>query len=366
MLLKTLFSSLILFSALISVFTKTPAYALNDFTNLTSALSIDKNKHEERIQSIKKDTVDIVNETINVINENKKNKNKSQEIKDNLKNRSWFRKLITSGIIIILGLLMFLAIRFAINNFEKAFTPKEYIRESEHLLRLKTIGNLLRWLNKIIVISFIFFSILRNFGFDTTFLLAGAGIVGVAVGFGGQYLIRDIITGVFILIEGQYRINDVIRIGEFSGLVEDINLRITTLRDLEGRVIIIPNGEIKTVINLTKDYSYALFNLGVAYKENVDEVIATIKKIAAELRKDKHFKLLITDDLEMFGVDEFADSQVTIKFRIKTLPIKQWDVAREFRRRIKNRFDELGIEIPFPHTTVYFGNQFEKSMEEKV
>jgi len=186
-------------------------------------------------------------------------------------------------------------------------------------------------------------------------LLAGAGIVGLAFGFGGQYLIRDLINGLFILIEGQYRVNDVVKINEYGGLVEDINLRITTLRDLEGRVIIIPNGEIKTVVNFTRDYAQALFDIGVAYKENVDQVIQVIKEVGSQMRADTHFGKLILADLEMFGVDDFGDSQVTIKFRIKTLPIKQWEVSREFKRRLKNRFDELGIEIPFPHRTLYWG-----------
>jgi small conductance mechanosensitive channel len=186
-------------------------------------------------------------------------------------------------------------------------------------------------------------------------LLAGIGIVGLAFGFGGQYLIRDLINGLFILIEGQYRVNDVVKINDSGGLVESINLRITTLRDLEGRVVIIPNGEVKTVINFTKEYAHALFDIGVAYKENVDRVIEVIKELGSQMRNDSHFGKLILADLEMFGVDEFADSQVTIKFRIKTLPIKQWEVAREFRRRLKNRFDEEGIEIPFPHRTLYWG-----------
>ncbi len=146
-----------------------------------------------------------------------------------------------------------------------------------------------------------------------------------------------------------------VKIGEFGGLVEGVNLRVTRLRDLEGRVIYIPNGEIKTVINFTKEFSQALLNIGVAYKENVDRVMEVIKQVGKEMREDGYFGKLILDDLDMLGVDDFADSQVTIKCRIKTLPIKQWEVAREFRRRLKNRFDELDIEIPFPHRTLYWG-----------
>jgi len=216
----------------------------------------------------------------------------------------------------------------------------------------------------------IVYLVLETLGLSVGPLIAGAGIMGLAFGFGGQYLIRDLINGIFIVLEGQYRINDVVKIGEYGGLVEDINLRITTLRDLEGRVIIIPNGEIKTVVNYTRKYAQALLSIGVAYKENVDHVMEVIKEIGAQMRDDDHFGKLILGDVEMFGVDDFGDSQVTIKFRIKTLPIKQWEVMREFRRRIKNRFDELGIEIPFPHRTIYWGtgkeNEWVKDFADQI
>ncbi len=197
--------------------------------------------------------------------------------------------------------------------------------------------------------------LLENFGIAVAPILAGAGVVGLALGFGGQYLIRDIINGVFILFEGQYRINDVVRIGEFGGLVEAVNLRHTRLRDQEGRVIYIPNGEIKTVVNFTKEYSQALLNIDVAYETDIDHVIRVIKDLGAEMRKDGYFSRLILNDLEMLGVEDLADSRITLKFRIKTLPIKQWEVAREFRRRLKDRFDKEKIQIPFPRRMLYWG-----------
>ncbi len=288
---------------------------------------------------------------------------KVQQLKDSLENlkkekaakRDWKEKGIEASILIVIGLILFSFIKFAVRKFENLVTEKDSLRESEVILRAKTLSRLFYWLGTIAIILVILYMVLKAFGFDVAPLLAGAGIVGLAFGFGGQYLIRDVINGFFILIEGQYRINDVVKIGDVAGLVEGINLRITTLRDLEGRVIVIPNGEIKTVINFTREYSHALFDIGVAYKENVDRVMDVIKDLAKEMRQDKYFGRLILDDLEMFGVDDFGDSQVTIKFRIKTLPIKQWEVAREFRRRLKNRFDELGIEIPFPHRTLYMG-----------
>lgn len=269
---------------------------------------------------------------------------------------AWVGKTIRALIIIVSCWLLFLLIRHALKKFDARLARNVAIRESETTLRLKTFSQLLRWLASIMTMALGVYMLLQNFGIDVAPLLAGAGIVGLAFGFGGQYLIRDVINGVFILLEGQYRVNDVVKIGEYSGLVEAVNLRITQLRDLEGRVIYIPNGEIKAVINFTKDYANAVLEVGVAYKEKVDQVMAVIKEIGAGMRADPYFGKLILADLEMLGVDAFGESQVTIKFRFRTLPIKQWEVAREFRRRIKNRFDELGIEIPFPHRTLYWGS----------
>ena len=268
---------------------------------------------------------------------------------------SLFEKVKKSVPVIIIGLIIFLSMRFVLRQIEKILSRKQVLREDDFTLRVKTLNKLINWLGTLIIFIVVISLVLENFGFSIAPLIAGAGIIGLAFGFGGQYLIRDLINGLFILVEDQYRINDVIKIGDLGGLVENINLRITTLRDLEGRVIMIPNGEIKTVINYTKGYAQALFDIGVAYKENVDNVIQVIHDIGKEMRQDSYFGRLILDNLEMFGVDDFADSAVVIKFRIKTLPIKQWEVMREFRRRLKNRFDELGIEIPFPHRTLYWG-----------
>jgi moderate conductance mechanosensitive channel len=275
-----------------------------------------------------------------------------------------------SLVVLLIGLLLLLLLKIGITQFERVLTKKDVIRESESTLQIKTVVKLFRWVGTIVILLTVFYIIAENHGLNLAPLIAGAGIAGLAFGFGGQYLIRDLINGLFILIEGQYRINDVVKIGQYGGLVEDINLRITTLRDLEGRVIVIPNGEVKEVVNFTKGYAQALLDIGVAYKENVDYVMAVIKEIGKGMREDKHFGTLMLGDVEMLGVDDFADSQVTIKFRVKTLPIKQWDVMREFRRRIKNRFDELGIEIPFPHSTIYWGtgkdNQWVKVLAEQI
>lgn len=268
---------------------------------------------------------------------------------------AWVGLVARALLILVFCWGLFIALDFALKHFEKFLSRKETLREDEATLRLKTFSHVLKWIGSLLIIGSGLYMLLQSFGIDVAPLLAGAGIVGLALGFGGQYLIRDLINGIFILFEGQFRVNDVVKIGDLGGLVESMNLRITQLRDLEGRVIYIPNGEIKTVINFTKGYSQALLDIGVAYKENVDEVMRVMKEIAKEMRQDPYFGKLILEDMEMFGVDAFSDSAVIIKCRMKTLPIKQWEVAREYRRRLKNRFDELGIEIPFPHRTLYWG-----------
>lgn len=269
--------------------------------------------------------------------------------------KGFLAKTVTAIIIILVGLLLYLVIGKAYRKFQQLITKEGVIRESDSTLRFKTLLQLAYWVGTIVLFLAILYMVLNEFGVNVAPLLAGMGIVGLAFGFGGQYLIRDIISGIFVLFEDQFHVNDVVKIGDLAGLVQKINLRVTVLRDLEGRVIFIPNGEIKSVINYTKEWSRALFDIGVAYKENVDHVMDVIKQLGKEMREDPYYSKLILNDLEMLGVDSFGDSEVTIKFMIQTLPIKQWEVSREFRRRLKNRFDELGIEIPFPHRTLYWG-----------
>ncbi len=193
---------------------------------------------------------------------------------------------------------------------------------------------------------------LREAGFDIGPILAGAGVVGLAVGFGAQNLVRDVISGLFILMENQVRINDVVAINGVGGLVEEINLRTTVIRATDGAVHVFPNGTIQTLSNMTRDYSYYVFDIGVAYKEDTDRVAQVMKDVAAELMREEEFKPLILSPLEVFGVDRFTDSAVMMQARIKTQPMQQWKVGREMNRRLKKRFDELGIEIPFPQRTV--------------
>jgi small conductance mechanosensitive channel len=195
--------------------------------------------------------------------------------------------------------------------------------------------------------------ILSEIGLPIAPLLGGAAVLGLAVAFGAQNLVRDYFTGFMILLENQYSINDVIKVGGVAGLVERITLRVTVLRDLEGAVHFVPNGQITTVSNLTHGWSRVVLDIGVAYKEDIDRVTQVIQDIGREVCSDPDLKPLILGDLEVLGVDALTDSAVVIKALIKTRPLQQWTVKRALMRRLKMKFDELGIEIPFPHRTIF-------------
>ncbi len=221
--------------------------------------------------------------------------------------------------------------------------------------RAATLGGIFRKTVVVIIWLVVVMMALGEAGFDVGPLLAGAGVAGLAIGFGAQNLVRDVIAGVFLLLENQLRVNDVGIINGTGGLVEEMNLRTTVLRGLDGTVHIFPNGAITSLSNRTRQFSFYLFNIGVAYKEDTDHVTKVLEELAGEMMQEEPFKSVILEPLQVLGVDQFADSAVMIKARIKTAPIKQWMVGREMNRRIKKKFDELGIEIPFPHRSIYVG-----------
>jgi small conductance mechanosensitive channel len=197
--------------------------------------------------------------------------------------------------------------------------------------------------------------VLAELGIDLKPILAAAGIGGLAIGFGAQSVVKDVISGFFLLLENQVRVGDVVVIAGTGGLVEAITLRTLVLRDLAGNVHIIPHGGVDRVTNMTKDYSRYVFDVGVAYREDPDEVMRVLQEIGDELQRDPSFGPDILEPLDMLGVDKLDDSAVIIKCRIMTKPIQQWRIAREMNRRIKKTFDARGIEIPFPHRTLYWG-----------
>jgi moderate conductance mechanosensitive channel len=221
--------------------------------------------------------------------------------------------------------------------------------------RAATIGGVFRKSVSAVIWVIAVIMALREAGFDIAPILAGAGVVGLAVGFGAQNLVRDVISGVFLLLEDQIRVNDVAVINGTGGQVEQINLRTTVLRGLDGTLYVFPNGSVTSLANMTHGFSYYLFDIGVAYKEDTDRVVEVLQEIANGMMHEEPYKQDILEPLEVLGVDKFADSAVIIKVRIKTMPIRQWVVGREMNRRIKKEFDRLGIEIPFPHMSLYFG-----------
>ncbi len=241
--------------------------------------------------------------------------------------------------------------------------PSESAKRVSTLMRLVRQGSLLSlWIIVILVI-------LKEVGVDIAPVLAGAGIIGLAVGFGAQNLVRDIISGFFFILENQVRVGDVAIVNGTGGLVVEINFRTIVLRDISGVVHIFPNGTVDTLSNMTNDWSAYVFEIGVAYKEDTDRVTEVLKEVCQGLRQDEIFGHLIIEEAEIFGVDKFDDSAVVIKGRIKTKPIRQWMVGREFLRRVKQAFDAQGIEIPFPHRTIYRGDEskpFELQLLDKL
>jgi len=221
--------------------------------------------------------------------------------------------------------------------------------------RVRTLLPLLRNVILVVMSVLVALIVLSELGVNIAPLLAGAGVVGLAVGFGAQTLVKDVITGAFILFEDTISVGDVVAVGSHQGLVEAISIRSIRLRDLSGNVHTIPFSSVDTVTNLTKEFSYAVFEVGVGYREDTDAVTEVLGQIGADMQADAEYGADILAELEVLGVDKFADSAVVIKARLKTAPGRQWSAGREFNRRMKIRFDELDIEIPFPHRTLYFG-----------
>jgi len=263
---------------------------------------------------------------------------------------------LTAGVravlLIVLTLLVIKVLQLANMRLFDRYLQK---RSDEFKKRAGTLRSVVANLITICIVIIASLSVLSQLGIKVGPILAAAGIVGVAVGFGAQHLVQDVISGFFLLLEDQIRVGDVVQIAGKGGLVERVTLRMTILRDLAGNVHYVRNGEINVVTNMTKEYSFYVFDIGVAYRENVDEVIKVVKEVDEELRTDPQFNQDILEPIEILGLDQFADSAIIIKARTKTKPIRQWAVGREFNRRLKKTFDEHGIEIPFPHVTLYMG-----------
>jgi moderate conductance mechanosensitive channel len=266
--------------------------------------------------------------------------------------------LLSHGIkILFITIGTYILNRFLKHTIEKivrtAVVSDKYLSKEAEEKREDTLIRIFTWSSRIIILFITTLMILQEFGIPIGPILAGAGIIGIAVGFGGQYFIKDIISGFFFILENQYRVGDVVNFDGTGGLVEDISLRMTTLRDLDGTVYHIPHGEIKKVANLSKDFARINLNIGIAYAANLDHVIKIVNKVGDELSQDPQWKEFIIKPPQFLRVDDFADSSIVIKILGETQPLKQWEVTGELRKRIKIAFDNEGIEIPFPQRVVH-------------
>lgn len=260
----------------------------------------------------------------------------------------------TIGLTVLLTIGLIRASK-AVTNYVLEPTPNRWGVTREPSRKLKTLAPLLQTFFAAGALFAAALVILEQLGVATGPILAGVGILGLAIGLASQSLIKDVINGLFILFEDSLSVGDVVRLRDTGGLVEKFTLRAVTLRDLSGNVHVIPNSSFDMVTNFTKEYSRYLLEVGVAYREDVDTVIKILQEIDEEMRRDPDFGKVMLEPLEILGVDRFEASAVIIRARLKTRPIEQWRVAREFQRRMKRVFDKRGIEIPFPHRTLYWG-----------
>jgi small conductance mechanosensitive channel len=226
----------------------------------------------------------------------------------------------------------------------------------DELARIETLARVFR--NGAVIVIFIIAGtlVLGELGISIAPILATAGVAGIAIGFGAQSLIKDFLGGFFILLDDQIRQGDVVQVAGLGGLVEEVTLRYVRMRDFEGHVHFVPNGEIKTVTNRTRGFAQAVIEAGIAYREDPDEALSVIREVAAAMRADPAWQDKLPDDVEIIGVERWADSAVILRARLRVVPpIQQWNVRREFMKRLKRAFDDRGIEIPYPHLTLYAG-----------
>ena len=265
------------------------------------------------------------------------------------------------GLIALIGFVVYYIINRAMPRAVRGVMATHMRRKPEEEIekRAKTLSDVFVKTGLVMIIIGAAFTVLSDLGINIGPALAGVGVVGLAVGFGAQTLVKDLIAGLMILMENQYGVGDVVRIAGIAGLVESVDIRKTVLRDLDGIVHYVPNGEIRVTSNLTKEWSRVNMNVSVAYKEDLDRVIAVINRVGQEMAADPAWSPFIISAPKVLRVDSLGESGIEIKILGDTKPIKQWDVMGELRRRLKKTFDQEGIEIPWPHTKVYFGDHLE-------
>ncbi|WP_407899935.1 mechanosensitive ion channel family protein [Ferrigenium sp. UT5] len=256
-------------------------------------------------------------------------------------------------IILVLAWLLIALSRKLIRVFRNYMKTRVASAEDER--RIETLARVFRYISTVVITLVAGMLVLSELGISIAPLLGAAGVVGIAVGFGAQSLVKDFFSGFFMLLENQVRVGDAVELAGKLGVVEEVTLRNTVLRDNEGNVHYIPNGEITVVTNKSRGYAFALIDIGVAYREDLDEVYAVIRATGAALRSDAEVGPKILEDIEIQGVQDWADSAVIVRCRIKTVALEQWTVRRVFLAQLKKAFDAQGIEIPYPHLTLYAG-----------
>jgi len=266
----------------------------------------------------------------------------------------WFLAHSMRILIIVIGafVVQYVSSKF-IDKLIRRLVPRGGTSKESEEKRENTLIQVFKGTSYILIWLVVLMMLLNESGIAIGPILAAAGVAGVAIGFGAQYLIRDIITGIFILLENQYRVGDVVCFDATCGAVETISLRVTTLRDLDGTVHHVPHGEVKRVSNLSKDFSRVNIDIGIAYDSKLEKVIEVVNKVGEDMASDPVWSGVITKDPAFLRVESFADSAIVIKILGETLPIKQWDVAGELRKRLKIAFDKAKIEIPFPQRVIH-------------
>ena len=263
---------------------------------------------------------------------------------------------VTVSHVLIILALSWLALRLSRKGLGRLHQHMQQDQgDLERAKRLKTLEQVFRYIVTVLITLIAIMLVLSEVGISIAPMLAAAGVLGIALGFGAQSLVKDYFTGLFLLLENQVRQGDVVEVAGKGGLVEEMTLRYIRLRDYEGSVHYIPNGTIDTVTNRSRSFAYAVINVDVAYREDVDDVYAVMRQVAVELRADAEFADKIEEDLDIAGVDQWGDSAVVIRCRFKVKPLEQWGVRRAYFSRLKKAFDAAGIEIPYPHLTVYAG-----------
>lgn len=255
--------------------------------------------------------------------------------------------------IIVLATLAIAVLQRLIHLFRVRITQR--FGDADAARRAETLGRVFRYLVAVVIGAVALMLVLAELGISLAPILGAAGVAGLAVGFGAQSLVKDYFTGFFILLEDQLRKGDVVTVAGIGGLVEDVTLRHVRLRDYDGNVHFVPNGLITTVTNMSRGYAQAVMDVGIAYRESIDEAFDVMREVAAGLRADPAYAPKLLEDLEIAGVERWDDSAVILRCRFKVVPLEQWNVRREYLRRLKKAFDARGIEIPYPHLTIYAG-----------